>query len=222
MQPELYRTRRPRNQLDFTFSTVGLPSLIRIRKQMTMSTTINIRTANTSDAEAIGEINVKGWRTGYKDILPQSHLDDLSINDRVARWQRTLSHPVETTNILVAEEHTSNVPHTTRVLGFISFGETMPSPSDEALIHDGTRTGELRAIYVDPQAWSSGVGQLLWKAAQQRLIDAGCTSVQVEMFARNERAIRFYRAAGFANDVAGLDEGGGLSVETVQMTKALV
>lgn len=187
-----------------------------------MSTTINIRTANPSDAEAIGEINVKGWRAGYKGILPQSHLDDLSINDRVARWQRVLSHPVETTNILVAEEHTSNVPHTTRVLGFISFGEIVPSSSDETLIHDGTRTGELRAIYVDPQAWSSGVGQLLWKAAQQRLVDTGCTLVQVEMFAKNERAIRFYRAAGFANDVAGLNEGGGLSVETVQMTKALV
>jgi ribosomal protein S18 acetylase RimI-like enzyme len=189
---------------------------------MTMSTTTNVRIANISDAKAIGDINVKGWRAGYKNILPQSYLDNLSINDKVARWQRTLSHPVETTNILVAEEHTMNDPHTTRLLGFISFGETMPPPSDEALTQDGTRTGELRAIYVDPQAWSSGVGQLLWEAAQQRLVDVGCTLVQVEMFAKNERAIRFYRAAGFANDVAGLDEGGGLSIETVQMTRALV
>jgi ribosomal protein S18 acetylase RimI-like enzyme len=187
-----------------------------------MSTTITVRVANTSDAEAIGHINLDGWRTAYKDILPQSYLDDLSLKDKVARWQRVLSDPVEAKSILIAEEQTSNVPHTTRVLGFVSFWHTISPTSDEVLVHDGAKTGELRAIYVDPQAWSGGVGQCLWKAAQQHLVDAGCTSVQVSVFAGNERAIRFYRAAGFAKDVVGVTESWGLPIETVQMTKALV
>ncbi|CAD0113270.1 unnamed protein product [Aureobasidium uvarum] len=183
-----------------------------------MSTTVKIRAATLSDAGAIAKVHVIAWRTAYVNIMPQTHLDSLRIEEKVTLWKQILSDSCKAANVLVAEEQTQG----TRLLGFVSFGDAAaPSPNRRAFVNGAIKTGELRAIYVDPQDWSKGAGRQLWKAAQEQLIEAQFTTVAVLVLAKNERAIHFYEAVGFAKDGAGSIEVGGASLETVRLTKAL-
>lgn len=80
------------------------------------------------------------------------------------------------------------------VVGFVSFGPCR----DETAPLD---RGEVWAIYVAPSAWSKGAGQALWRAASERLRALGFRSVSLWVIAGNERARRFYCAAGFSVEV---------------------
>lgn len=184
---------------------------------------INIRTANITDAQAVANIHLAAWRAAYIDIVSQTYLDNLCTDDRVKLWQRVLSDRDTAGSILVAaEESLQSTPR--RLLGFVSFGPAMPSagPRHEASDKED-KLAELRAIYIDPEYWARGIGQALWKAAQQQLMqEEKFTSVVVRVFARNERAIRFYRAAGFDREEKGVTEVGGKKLETLMLRKGLV
>lgn len=188
---------------------------------------IKIRTANLSDAQAIATIHIAAWKAAYINIVPQAHLDNLCFDDRLALWQRILSDPVFAGSILVAEKRFTQ--ETTEILGFVSFGAAAvtataatPSLSNEAN-DEIAETAELRAIYIDPKHWARGIGQRLWEAAEQQLNAAKYKSVVVRVFANNQRAIRFYHAAGFVEgDEEGVIEIGGKKLEILWLRKELV
>ena len=83
------------------------------------------------------------------------------------------------------------------------------------------RRGERRAIYVDMQNWSEGVGRSLWVAAQAEMIKLRYSELIVWVFAGNERAIRFYHKAGFTESQIGQTEVGDAKVTAIQLTKTL-
>ena len=62
------------------------------------------------------------------------------------------------------------------------------------------RSGEIYAIYVHPDHWSSGVGQALLDSALADLIGAGFDNVMLWVLDSNARACRFYELAGWARD----------------------
>ena len=79
------------------------------------------------------------------------------------------------------------------IKGWVAFG-----PSRDA---DATAVvGELEAIYVAPERWSTGLGLALWLVARRRLIEHGFSSATLWVLAENARAIRFYVEAGFRPD----------------------
>ncbi|MGY1603500.1 N-acetyltransferase family protein [Geodermatophilus sp. SYSU D00815] len=65
----------------------------------------------------------------------------------------------------------------------------------------------LEQLYVDPDAWGTGVGRTLLDAVRT----ARPQGLRLHVFARNERARRFYEAAGFSlvgtGDGSGNEEG---------------
>ena len=77
------------------------------------------------------------------------------------------------------------------IVGWTSFGASRDADAP-------ANTGEIMAIYLAPEAWSSGVGRALWLAALDRMTAQGFTTVTLWVIAGNARAIRFYTAAGFA------------------------
>ena len=196
-----------------------------------MSTPIAIKTATPEDASAIAHIQIAGWRAAYQDIVPDSHLNSLSASDKTAFWQRILIDPVKAKDILVARSDDNNNNNdssdqtVSQVLGFVSFGSAgdRPGPGSDVakLSVEASRRGELRAIYVDPRHLSEGVGRCLWTAAQARMVELGYSTVVVWVFAGNERAIRFYRKAGFSENQTGQTEVGGVTVATIQLAKTL-
>ncbi len=81
------------------------------------------------------------------------------------------------------------------IIGWAAFG---PSRDGDA----GEKAGELHALYVVSSRWGSGVGRELWLTARRRLLERGFRAVTLWVLTGNERAMRFYRAAGFVEETA--------------------
>jgi ribosomal protein S18 acetylase RimI-like enzyme len=145
---------------------------------------MRIEPATLVDAHAVAAIHVDAWRVAYASILSAEYLAALSVEERATQWRRCIS--AGEPELLVARDVGS-------VLGWICFGASSDegAPSSEA---------ELLALYAAPSAWSTGVGRALWLAAKHRLRDRGFAACSLWVFPQNDRAIRFYRAAGFTAD----------------------
>jgi ribosomal protein S18 acetylase RimI-like enzyme len=62
------------------------------------------------------------------------------------------------------------------------------------------------ALYVSPAAWSSGTGRALWLRAKDIIVQEGYMTCSLWVFPQNSRAIKFYRAAGFALTASSLKQ----------------
>lgn len=140
-----------------------------------------IRPAVAADARGIASVHVATWRVAYRGVFPDAYLAALSIDERELRWSRALARGRP--ELWVAENETA-------IIGWVAFG---PSRDTEVV----PRIAEIEAFYVLPACWSTGAGRQLWLAAQQRLKEQDFAAVMLWVLASNERAIRFYRAAGF-------------------------
>ena len=193
-----------------------------------MSTPLTIKTATYQDASSIAHIQIAGWRASYQNIVPEPHLKTLSASAKTAFWQSILIDPVQAEEVLVAQrrhdENSSSDQSGPQILGFATFGSADdPSAleSDAEATVKEARKGELRAIYVDPQHFSEGVGRCLWLAAREKMVERGHSTVVVWVYAGNDRAMRFYRKAGFTESQTGQTEVGGATVVTIQLSKTL-
>jgi ribosomal protein S18 acetylase RimI-like enzyme len=145
---------------------------------------VTVRRAGPGDAHAIAAIHVRSWQQAYAGIVPQSYLDSLSVEAREAMWQQNLER--QSSETLVAE-------HDGKVLGWIRVG---PSRDQDAR----PSTGELWAIYVDPQHGRKGIGRLLWEQAKGHLVRSGFSAATLWVLRDNAQAIAFYRSIGFLMD----------------------
>lgn len=192
-----------------------------------MSSPIVVKTATYDDASSIAQIQIAGWRAAYQGIVPGLHLNNLSVSDKTVFWQSILIDPVQAEGVLVArrrDDDNSSDQSGPQILGFVTFGradDTTAPGRDAETTDQASRKGELRAIYVDPQHFSEGVGRCLWAAAQAKMMEVGYSTVVVWVFAGNERAIRFYHKAGFSESQTGQTQVGGVNVITVQLSKTL-
>jgi ribosomal protein S18 acetylase RimI-like enzyme len=159
--------------------------------------------ASADDCRAIAELHVASWRAAYAHLLAAEYLSGLSVEQREASWRKVLAEG--RSELLVARRDGV-------ILGFASFGPSRDQDAPPA-------RGELWAIYVHPDAWSTGVGRRLLAAARERLAASGHASASIWVLAGNERAIRFYAAAGFALEPESAKEFelGGARVREVRM-----
>jgi ribosomal protein S18 acetylase RimI-like enzyme len=63
---------------------------------------------------------------------------------------------------------------------------------------DDPARGHVFSLYVDPSSAGAGVGRALLAHGVQELEARGFTAATLWVFAANERALRFYRASGWA------------------------
>lgn len=154
-----------------------------------------VRRARPDDAETIANVHIRGWQVAYRGLLPDHYLGALSdaIEQRSAFWRREISTPRSIrSEIWVADRQA-------QVEGFAAIG-----PARDA---DNT-TGELYAIYVNPNCWGQGLGRLLFTGATGRLAALGYSTAILWVLESNKRARRFYEIAGWASD-------GGTKLETI-------
>jgi ribosomal protein S18 acetylase RimI-like enzyme len=151
---------------------------------------VSIRAARADDARAIATAHVRSWQAAYRGLIPQDYLDSLDPEHRVARWAARLSQ-VEggwpRTGVLVAQE-------ADQVVGFAGFSPVRDPDLDPATV------GELTTIYLLPQAWGQGHGRELMAAALAALRQAGYREAVLWVLDSNDRARRFYLAAGWRAD----------------------
>lgn len=139
-----------------------------------------MRAATPADADAIESIRVRAWRAAYRHVFPPAELDSMQVDG--TRWRERLSGPPAGWAILVADRDDE-------VIGFTALG-----PS-----RDGAPVGELYAIYVDPDAWSTGAGRALIRATEEVLAEE-FEEATLWVLEENPRARRFYEAFGWTAD----------------------
>jgi ribosomal protein S18 acetylase RimI-like enzyme len=140
--------------------------------------TFTIRDALFDDADAIGAVQVTGWREAYPHLLSEASLKQATPEWRGDRWRQILSTESET--------HTAVAIVDDKIVGFASSGPAMDD--------DAPRPLELHSIYLLQSAQGSGAGQAMLEA----VIDAEPACLWVAVL--NPRAQSFYRRNGFTAD----------------------
>jgi ribosomal protein S18 acetylase RimI-like enzyme len=176
---------------------------------MTSLTRPSIRTATVRDAAELAAIHVRSWQAAYQGLLPQDFLDALNVSDRVERWRHALRMAEPRAGIVVAAPNRN-------LLGFARFG---PTRDDD---DDAEQVGELRAIYLLPEAWGQGLGKRLMTMAMAGLGSAGYSQATLWVLAANARARRFYEIGGWAHDgSAKCDDSLGFPMEEIRYRRPL-
>ena len=164
-----------------------------------------VRPATRADADAIGRVQVETWRTAYAGLLPQETIDAFDVGARQEMWREGLSRtprPGSATFVAVVDED---------VVGFTTVGAS----------HSEDGTGELYAIYVDPSSWGTGAGRALIERAEASMRESGFPTALLWVLEGNERAERFYRAAGWEQDGEKEDHFQGATVIELRYRKML-
>jgi len=142
---------------------------------------MRIEPATLEDCRAVAQVHVTSWQHAYRRLLPATFLDALSVERRQEMWSEALA--TGAVQLYVARGDQG-------IAGFIAFGACRDEDAPP-------RRAEVWALYLAPSSWSQGVGRGLWTTARDCLVAQGHETVSLWVLAGNERAIRFYRAAGF-------------------------
>jgi ribosomal protein S18 acetylase RimI-like enzyme len=134
---------------------------------------MEIRRASVSDAADIAAVHVRTWQAAYAHVFGADRLSEIDVSRRVAGWTRALN----------AREPVFVADDDGRVVGFASVGAC-----------------ELFAIYVLPEAWGTGAGIALMRAAVEQLRADGCDEAVLWVLEDNPRARRFYEREGWELD----------------------
>src|SRR5262245_20377315 len=109
---------------------------------------MRIREADPKDAEAIAEVDVPARPAAYRGQLTDDSLDALAIGERLEQPRRSLEQPRAEWRTWVADDEG-------RVTGFAVTG-----PSEDADAEPST--GEVYAIYLEPERVGTGLGRALF------------------------------------------------------------
>jgi DNA-binding GntR family transcriptional regulator/CubicO group peptidase (beta-lactamase class C family)/GNAT superfamily N-acetyltransferase len=140
-----------------------------------------LRAAVASDADDLARVFIAAWRDAYPGVIDVGILDSLR-HRTVAEW---LGKDVDLPGTTVVAEAPDG-----SIAGFIRFGEDP----------EGSENGYVHSLYVHPSASGRGTGRRLLDHARAELEAAGHPAVTLWVFEANERAVRFYAAAGFMPD----------------------
>src|SRR6267378_4296634 len=102
-----------------------------------------LREATRADARAIADIHVTAWRAAYRDLMPQSYLESLSIDERARMWEKTIARPGPAQLALAELDG--------ELAGFCLYGPTRD--------REATDVAEIYAVNVRPARWRQGAGR---------------------------------------------------------------
>jgi ribosomal protein S18 acetylase RimI-like enzyme len=168
--------------------------------------TIDVREGRVSDAAAVAQCHVASVKAVYADLLAPEALDGMSLEKRTVEWKEALTY---------AEPQTWVAELDGQIVGFAGFDRSRDEKSKST-------TAEIWSLYVLPDHWDSGVGLALWDALQDAMIDEGFARVSAWVPMLNERAMRFFRLAGFKPQMttARTSIKGGVRIEEVRVVRA--
>ncbi len=142
---------------------------------------VNVRRARPQDAAAIARVQVDTWRSTYRGIVPDKHLDDMSYEKAERNWEERITDPDKRSTLFVAEDDRGSV------VGFAACG----AARDDARDYES----ELYAIYVNQNMQRKGLGKRLVLSVVQDLKARGFDSMLIWVLAGNQYK-RFYESIG--------------------------
>jgi len=148
---------------------------------------VRIRGATPDDAPGIASVQVRSWQAAYRGLMPDEVLDRLSVPRRTEVWRSLAAgRPGEAVLVLEGDGGVEGFAH-------VCAGR-------DADVDVGT--GEVSSIYLLPSAWGKGNGRALMDAVVRRLSADGYHTAVLWVLVTNDRARRFYDAAGWVCDGA--------------------
>ena len=168
---------------------------------------VEVRYAVLADAPAVANLHLIASRVLHEGVVPDAHWQATPPAKRVAFWKEAIEYGEP--QVMVAEQGGE-------IVGFVGFDRSRDPKSKNT-------TGELWAIYVDPDHMGQGVGLALWDAAREGLQDEDCTDVTVWLPLLHEQTLRFHELAGFKREMntARTVPLGGVKVEEVRLKRKL-
>ncbi|GAA4014146.1 GNAT family N-acetyltransferase [Allokutzneria multivorans] len=149
-----------------------------------------MRRAAAADAAEIARINVNSWRRAYRGIVADDFLDAMDPEQRVPGWERWIASPEPSAVFVTVDE-------TGRIGSYAGVGAARPEEDDEDFPEP---TGELYAIYADPDLWGTGAGGAVHRVALRHLAESGFTTAVLWVLDDNALARNFYRSQGWQDD----------------------
>lgn len=146
---------------------------------------MSVPAGTIEDAPAIASVHVASWQAAYKGLMPDDLLATLSVERRTKNWRRILQN---------ASQETFVYENSDEVVAFTNFSPCRDEDKDLETV------AELMTIYALPSVWGRGVGKRLWQAGLAAMQRRGYHEVTLWVLDGNERALRFYKAAGFKAD----------------------
>lgn len=148
---------------------------------------MRLRAATYGDAEDIARVHVLSWQHAYRGILPDELLDSLTIHERTKQRKDALMTPLnESVRNWVAERDAE-------IVGWAGTAISRDEDLDD-------RVHELLAIYLLPSEIGKGTGRRLMQHCIDDALVRGFEEMTMWVLVGNERAQRFYAAAGFVPD----------------------
>jgi GNAT superfamily N-acetyltransferase len=153
-----------------------------------MAGEVVVRQARPSDARAIAEVSVASRRWSYRDLLPESDLVALSVEETTADFAQGLAELPPGSAVLVAE----------RAGRVVRYAYVLPSPDADVT----AGTAELGSLYVTEDVAGTGEARALMDAAIDHVRAAGQGVLMLWVRRENGRARRFYEKHGMRPDGA--------------------
>jgi L-amino acid N-acyltransferase YncA len=147
---------------------------------------VTIRLATAADADGVAAVHVRSWQAAYRGHLPDNVLDGFSVDRRARFWRSFIGAGRSGEHVYVVVEQGT-------VCGFAHAGACRDSAAP-------ARTGEISSIYLAPEVWGTGLGRALMRTCVDRLVEDGHREAVLWVLVTNDRARRFYEAAGWACD----------------------
>jgi GNAT superfamily N-acetyltransferase len=162
------------------------------------------RKANAADASQIAATHVRSWQAVYRGFMPDEFLDRLDVAERAESWRNAIAS--SSADVLVIDDAGG------RLAGFCSL---IRSRDPDA----SATTGEIAALYVDPERCRVGLGTMLLRDALTLAPERGFATLTLWVLEGNAGARQFYERHGFRPDGSMKTEsrwGGGFSVREVR------
>jgi ribosomal protein S18 acetylase RimI-like enzyme len=125
---------------------------------------------------------VDTWRTAYKGIVPDAHLEELSYDESECLWQDVVT--ADDGCVFVAEDDRG-------VFGFAS-GQRRQRFSRDLTEYEG----ELKTVYVLPSGQGAGAGRRLVGSVARHFAERRVGSMLLWVLAENRSARGFYESLG--------------------------
>ena len=148
-----------------------------------MSPATDIRQAQAADIAAIAHVHLASSKIAYRDILDPALLDGLSLDGRIALWERRFAQIGSQGRLWIQCVDAE-------IIGFALCA--LPDDRDAA-----PSVCELKSFYVTPDFWGAGLGATLLAYAVVDFKNRGFGAMILWTICDNKRARAFYARAGF-------------------------
>jgi RimJ/RimL family protein N-acetyltransferase len=147
------------------------------------------RRAELADAGELARINVASWQHACRGLVSDVLLGRMLPESRINGWKRWVGLP-DPDGVFVAEDSEG------RIGAYCGVCEAR-DPED---VHEDVRTGELLALYADPDRQGTGAGSTAHEAGVEHLAAQGFRYAVLWVFQDNAASRAFYEYHGWRHD----------------------